>query len=42
MVVEPDIAFTLTGGAGDPTMTAGEGNEDRPVPTALVALTVHV
>ena len=42
VVVEPEIARAPVGGAGLPTMTAGDGTDAAPGPTAFVALTVHV
>jgi hypothetical protein len=42
VVAEPDTAFTFVGGAGEPTITASDGADATPVPTALVAWTVHV
>ncbi len=41
VAVEPDIAFTFAGAAGDPTTTASDGMDGRPVPRLLAALTLH-
>ena len=41
-VVEPEIAFTAVGAAGEPTITAGEAEEDGPVPAPFVPLTLQV
>ena len=42
VVVDPDFATTFVGGAGDPTMTAGDATDATPEPTAFVAVTLHV
>jgi hypothetical protein len=41
-VVEPEAKLTADGGAGDPTMTAGEGTDAGPMPRPFVAVIVHV
>jgi hypothetical protein len=42
VVVDPDTAFTPVGGAGEPTITAADAADGGPVPTPLVAATVHL
>jgi hypothetical protein len=42
VVVEPGVALTAVGAAGDPTITAADGGDATPTPRALVAVTEHV
>jgi hypothetical protein len=42
VVVEPDFATTPVGGAGEPTITAGDAADGRLVPATFVAVTLHV
>ena len=42
VVVEPDLATTFVGAAGEPTITAGDAADAALKPIPLVALTVHV
>src|SRR4051812_37918311 len=39
--VEPDLATTFVGGAGEPTITGDDALDAGPAPRALIALTVH-
>ena len=41
VVVDPDVARTAVGAAGDPTTTDADGADAGPVPRALVAVTAH-
>ncbi len=40
-VVESDVAITPVGAAGEPSITAADGDEAGPAPTALVEVTVQ-
>jgi hypothetical protein len=42
VVVEPEIAFTAVGAAGEPTTTASDDNDWGPVPIKFVAATLNV